>query len=154
LKTIFITIVCTVLLFSVINSKESNYISSILAKYPANSNEALILVFLDYGSCVKCYNYPTELIEQTKEKGINNFKLIAFVYCNRAKEVKDFGKKVNWKYNFEPDINDASREKLGCDYENDMFIMNNKGEIIEKISYKDGTDNNLEKISKALIKLK
>jgi len=63
-------------------------------------DEILISVYQDTGSCLKCYTLPMGEIKKLSEhkKYGQRLKIVAFVHCNRKKEMKSFIDKYKWPY--------------------------------------------------------
>jgi|GEM_PF-3062020 len=76
-----------------------------------------------------------------------NIKLLAFVQCNRKKELKVFKKNYDWK-NYMIMDNKNIRRQIGIDVQSAITVINPKGEILLNITDKefDGADKKLYKV--------
>ena len=130
----------------------NDIIDSLLIKYPINDNEVIALVFLEYGSCIKCLIMPEKIIEATKKESERNIRIVGMVNVSRKKELTRFKKDTKWKYDAEPDLKGTVRELIGCKSSNDLCFINSKSEIIAQISTSNPYLKNLDILIKALSK--
>lgn len=128
-------------------------IDSLLEKYPIRSNEALVIVFMEYGACIKCLLYPLSIIDDAEKLLSKNLKVITLVNCERAKEIRGFNKILGWEYPVEPDIKRQARYKLGCKPETDICLIDSSGKVIAEIQNFQNHDKNLQILTEALKKL-
>ena len=141
--------------FSIGAFAQSTFADSLVKKYPIKSNEAIGIIFLDPSSCVKCQLNPENLFLEAMREAKKDMDIIFFVACDRKKEADYFKKKLNLKYDFEPDLKHQTRKKLGCDAYTDVCVINSKGDVIAKASTNFKSEKeNLEVIVEALKKLK
>jgi len=127
-------------------SIDSLYKIELLDKYSKNNNDIIALVFLNYGSCVKCIIYPEKILIEAKTTTNIYFITIGMIYCNRVKELHNFKKIYNWNYNIEPDLKGLSRKKIGCKYDTDICFLDNKGSILLELKISSDYKENLKKI--------
>lgn len=124
-----------------LNSNTNEYKNKILevkSEVVLDSNEYIIAIYQDIGSCTKCYNAPMNYIEKLNHKLQNvEFKFLAFVSCLRKKELKLFVERFHWTGNCLIDKGDV-KQKLGIPQNSQITVFNDKYEIIINI-----TDDNL-----------
>jgi hypothetical protein len=141
---IFVTILYPSFLFSA----DQSFVDSVLKKYNVAENEVLLIFFLDIGSCMKCYMLPKNIVNKLEKQTDKKIITIAYVACNREKEIKNFAVRIGWHYFTEPDIERVSRNKFGGSESTSFLIINSKGEVIIDIQ---DTDNLKDIISRLLI---
>jgi hypothetical protein len=129
------------------------YVDTILSKYPLKDKEILAIVFIENGSCSKCVISPELVLDSAFKKTGINFVIVAYVGCNRAKEIYSFKRNYDWKYFIEPDIKRKTRKLLGCEAFTELCLINSNGEIIAECSVYDSYQKMLGIILSALDKL-
>lgn len=152
IKALTLTAFFIIISISAVRAESNTYIDSLLQKYSIDSNEYIGLVFLEFGSCVKCIIAPESLLKQAIDETKAKIHIVALVNCARTKEIQGFKKSHNWKYDVEPDLKNQSRSLMGIDFSSDLCIINSKGKVIvETSSLNASSKKNIEKIKKALI---
>jgi len=112
----------------------NKFIDSLINKYSIKPGEILVIVFLEYGSCVNCILNPENIIKEVLDSTKIKIKTIGFINCLREKEIKGFSKLYNWNYFVEPDIKKSTRRKIRCDFSTDICFIDFKGIIIAQLS--------------------
>ena len=143
-----------IILFTLLISINTSIFSEIKKETDVKDSEIIIVIYQSAGACVKCYFQPMEIIQNVM-KNLHNkdkIKMLAFVQCQRKKELSVFKKLYDWKYNMLMDNNNI-REKMGIDLNSAITVFNSEGKIIFNITDKEfaGADKKLyDVLSKTL----
>ena len=127
-------IIILLLLFSASQSANKSIFNDIKNVTEMKGGEYVIALYQSAGSCIKCYYQPMGIVEAVmkKLKHKENIKILAFVSCNRKKEMKVFKKQFDWKHYMLIDKGNI-RKDLGIHIQSAITVFNDRGEIILNI---------------------
>ena len=135
-----------------LRANDTSFVNELIYEHLESSCEYLVIVFLDVGSCVKCYIYPERLISEVLKKTNKKISIIGLINCNRDKEIINFKKETNWPYAIKADIKKIARKKIGCKPKTDICFMDNEGNITLELSIDADFNDNFIKASNLLKK--
>jgi hypothetical protein len=128
----------------------SNYLEEIKKSANADTDDFIMVFYLEMTNCSKCYIEPYSIINNiVQDKSLVRYKIIGLIVCDRDIELKIFKKEQEWKYSLYKDDGNA-RKQLGAPYQSFITVINPNG---KKIHLHSGNpEKNLSLIKKFMKK--
>lgn len=93
-------------------------------------DQVIVATFQNFTNCSKCYMQVDNQLDKISSSLLNKAKVVAFVECNRKRELEVYRKVTGWKYDMEIDRDDLKSE-LGLNFKTLLVLMKGDGTIIK-----------------------